>query len=177
MKAPAIEVAAAAKGALAEFDSDSNGSVAKEEACMGIKSQWERYDTNGDNVVSEDEFASRFDKWTSGDTGMMNLRVQLNYRNQPLTDALITMTPYEFLGENMLASEGETDAYGYAFMAVPKDKLPKSQQTNFGMQVGLYKVEITHPARKIPAKYNDETELSVDLSPNEANTGVRFNLK
>ena len=177
VKPPSIDVQAAADGAISEFDANSDGSVDKEEACMGIRSQWERYDGDGDGSITVEEFATRFEKWTGGDTGMMNLRAQLNYRGQPLTDANITMTPYEFLGDQVLASKGETDSYGYAFMAVPKENLPSTLQTNFGMQVGLFKVAITHPDAKIPAKYNDETELSVDLSPNEANTGVMFNLK
>ena len=108
---------------------------------------------------------------------MMNLRAKVTFKGAPLVGATIEMTPYDFLGENFLASEGETDSYGYAFMAVPKDQLPKTQQHNFGMQVGLYKVAITHPDRKIAPKYNDETTLSVDLSPNEANTGVEFKLR
>lgn len=177
VKPPRIDTAAAAEGAITEFDTDGNGSVSKDEACEGIRSLWARYDFDDDGSITAEEFATRFEKWTGGDTGMMNLRVQLTYRGQPMPDANITMTPYAFLGDQVLASEGITDPYGYAFMAVPKENLPATQQTNFGMQVGLFKVAITHPQVDIPAKYNDETELSVDLSPSEANTGVAFKLK
>ena len=177
VKPPAIDVDAAAQGALARFDADGNGSIEKTEACAGISSQWERYDEDDNGSLNSEELEARFSKWADGDTGMMNLRVQLSYRGQPLPDAEVTMTPYEFLGDQMLASEGTTDRYGYAFMAVPKANLPKTQQTNFGMQVGLYEVAITHPAIALPDKYNTATTLSVDLSPNEANTGVTFKLR
>lgn len=177
VKPPSIDVEAAADGAIAEFDADGDGAISKDEACTGMSSLWPRYDQDADGVATRDELKARFEKWTSGDTGMMNLRAEVKYRGQPLDGAVISMTPYEFLGENVLAAEGQTDTYGYAFMAIPKDRLPKSQQLNYGMQVGLYRVSITHPDRNLPARYNDETELSVDLSPSEANTGVRFLLK
>lgn len=177
VRPPSMDAVFAAEGAIAEFDVDKDGSVSKDEACLGISRTFARYDTDGDGQVTADEFQARFEQWTSDNTGMMNLRTQLTFRGEPLTGAMIQMSPYEFLGENFLASEGKTDSYGYAFMAVPKDKLPKSQQAVYGMQIGLYKVSITHPELKIPAKYNVETELSVDLSPDEANTGVNFKLK
>ena len=89
----------------------------------------------------------------------------------------MTLVPYEFLGPNVHPAEGTTDRFGFAFMAIPKDLLPKSQQATHAMQVGLYQVLITHPAVELLAKYNEQTELSVDLSSNESNTGIRFALK
>jgi len=177
VKPPAMDAASAAQGAMVAFDADGDGVLSKSEACMGMSNSFARYDMDGDGSATPEEVKSRFEKWSDGDTGMMNLRVQVSHRGQPLTEATIEMTPYEFLGENFLPSEGKTDSYGYAFMAIPKDQLPESQQLSHGMQVGLYRVSISHPERKIQAKYNDETELSVDLSPGEANTGVQFRLK
>ena len=175
VKPPSINVVAAADGALAQWDTDGDGGISKDEACMGIRDQWQRYDRDGNDSISPEELKQRFREWTDGDTGLMNLRVQLTYRRQPLTGANITMTPFAFLGPRVLESSGVTDAYGYAFMAIPKDQLPKSQQTNFGMQVGLYQVTIEHS--ELGDKYSAESTLSVDLSPNEANTGVVFHLK
>lgn len=177
VKPPSVDASAAADGAIAEFDSNGDGAISKDEACTGMSNVWERYDQDEDGQATVDELKTRFQRWTGGDTGMMNLRAEVKYRGQLLDGATIVMTPYEFLGENVLPSDGKTDSYGYAFMAISKDLLPKSQQGTHGMQVGLYKVSITHPDRKLPAKYNDQTELSVDLSPSEANTGVRFYLK
>ena len=176
VKPPQIDARAAAEGALAEFDADGDQTLRSTEACMGIQDQWERYDTDSDGQVSLDELQTRFAKWSSGDTGMMNLRAEVRYRGQPLRGARVEMIPYAFLGDDLQAAEGETDNYGYAFLAIPKANLPKSQQTNHGMQVGLYRVSISHPKQDLPARYHEDTVLSVDLSPNEANTGVRFDL-
>ena len=176
VKPPRIDVSAASVGAIEQFDADGDGQVSQSEACQGIQAQWSRYDVDEDGFINQSEFQQRFQRWTDGDTGLMNLRAQVTYRGQPLTDASISMTPYVFLGPNVLAAEGVTDAYGYAFMAIPKENLPKSQQTNFGMQVGLYQVSINHPALA-NAKAEANSTLSVDLSFNEANTGVTFHLK
>ena len=180
VKPPAIDAAAAAHGALAAFDANHDGAISKAEAqaaCSGIADNWDRYDQDGDGSVTQAELESRFQKWTSGDTGLMNLRAEVTFRGKPLPDATVQLTPYEFLGPNVLPAEGVTDRYGYAFLAIPKDRLPASQQATHGMQVGLYRASITHPEQQLPAKFNAETTLAVDLSPNEANTGVRFALK
>ena len=68
VKPPKIDTQAAAEDAIAEFDDDQNGSVEKGEACFGIRSQWARYDGNGDDSISQEEFAARFGEWTNGDT-------------------------------------------------------------------------------------------------------------
>lgn len=180
VKPPRIDTAAAAEGALAEFDIDQDGTISREEArthCVGMAESWDRYDTDGDDRIDKTELEQRFLAWSDGDTGLMNLRVQLELRGMPLTDADIRLTPFEFLGRNVLPATGTTDQYGYAFMAIPKDLLPDSQQATHGMQVGLYRVSITHPTVKLAQKYNQKTELSADLSAAEANTGIHFRLR
>ena len=179
VKPPRIDTVAAATGALSKFDADDNSEISPEEAkaCQAIADHWSRYDRDGDNVVSRQELEARFADWTDGDTGLMNVRAEVVYRGQPLVDATVKLTPYEFLGPHVLAADGTTDRYGFAFLAIPKEKLPASQQGVHGMQIGLYQASITHPEIQLPAKYNEQTELSVDLSAAESNTGIRFVLK
>jgi hypothetical protein len=180
VKPPRIDVEAAATGALEALDADRDGAISRDEAnvaCVGIANSWDRYDADGNGKVDQSELEARFKKWTDGDTGLMNLRVQVDFRGTPLTEAAIEMTPYAFLGPKVLPAKGETDQYGYAFVAIPKDLLPDSQQGTQAMQIGLYRVSITHPTVELAAKYNTETELSVDLSSSESNTGIRFRLK
>ena len=178
VKPPKIDASAAAEGALAAFDTNQDGAISREESkqCAGIADNWDRYDANGDESISRPELETRFAEWSDGDTGLMNVRVEVIYRGQPLTDAHVQLTPYEFLGPNVLAADGTTDRYGYSFLAIPKDNLPSSQQGVHGMQVGLYRASITHPSVNLPAKYNQQTELSVDLSSAESNLGIRFAL-
>ncbi|MFO0911642.1 MAG: EF-hand domain-containing protein [Pirellulales bacterium] len=178
VKPPQIDAAAAAEGAIRAFDKDGDGALSRDEsaACRGIQSAWGRYDRDRDGRVSREELTARFAEWGASDTGMMNLRVQVQYRKQPLPDAQVRLTPYEFLGDQFLAAEGVTDQYGYAFLSIPADRLPPSQQGIFGMQVGLYRATVEHPSIKPADKYAAQSPLSVDLSPAEANTGVSLEL-
>ena len=179
VKPPRIDVVSATNGMLAMFDTDQDGALDKSEAnaCQALTDQWDRYDVDSDGSATREEIQARFEKWTAGDTGMMNLRADVYWRGKPLADAIVKLTPYDFLGDNVLPAEGATDRYGSVFLTIPKDLLPASQQGTHGMQVGLYAVQVTHPNVKIPSKYNTSTELSVDLSPHEANTGIRLSLK
>lgn len=176
VKPPQIDAMAAAQGALAEFDQDGDGQLSKEEACQGMTQSWDRYDTDEDDLISQDELAARFTDWTDGDTGMMNMRANVTFKGKPLPDATVELTPYAFLGENLKPCGGKTDRYGGVFLSIPKDRLPESQQQTFGIQVGLYQVRISHDSAKLPAKYNDETELSVDVAPVDSNNGLTFKL-
>ncbi|MCA9269532.1 MAG: hypothetical protein KDA41_13720, partial [Planctomycetales bacterium] len=58
----------------------------------------------------------------------------------------------------------QTDAQGMAVMAIDQAKLPSHLKGIYGMQSGFYKVEITHPTTKIPAKYNTETVLGHEVA-------------
>jgi hypothetical protein len=178
VKPPQIDAAGAAEGVLRNWDTDHDGQLSRSEAraCRGINDNWTRYDPNNDGQASRQELESRFAAWSSGDTGLMNLRVQVTFRKQPLTEAQVHLVPCDFLGPHFLPAKGTTDRYGYAFMAIPDDQLPASQRGTHGMQVGLYRVMITHPAIQPPDKYSEQSALSVDLSPAEANSGVSFNL-
>ena len=70
VKPPGVD-SAAADGALAEFDSNQDGLLSKDEAtavCAGISDSWDRYDQDGDGSVSREELEARFNEWTSSDT-------------------------------------------------------------------------------------------------------------
>ena len=177
IKPPAIDASKAASAALEQFDTNLDGNIAKEEACAGMRKAWERYDRDSDGTVSFDEIERRFAEWGNSETGMMNLPTDVSFRGRPLANATIEMTPYEFLGDSFKPAKGKTDRYGTAFMEIPKEHLPKHLQMAFGVQTGLYRISITHPDVKIPAKYNVESELSIDLAPADSNARVRFDLK
>jgi hypothetical protein len=59
-------------------------------------------------------------------------------------------------------------------MSHADEDLPKSANGRpiAGVKGGTYKVQVTHPSRKIPAKYNTATELgeeiAYDINPNDA---------
>ena len=175
IKPPKIDVVAAANGAIAEFDTDGDGAISKSEACTGMRESWPRYDRDEDGVATAEEIQERFSEWGKG-SGMINLPIDVSFRGRPLPDAKIAMTPFEFLGDHFKPATGKTDPYGSAFMEIPREHLPKHLQMAYGVQTGLYRIEITHPNVDLRPKYNTETELSVDLK-SDSNVRVRFDLK
>ena len=50
-------------------------------------------------------------------------------------------------------------------MGVDTSNLPKDQRMLKGAHCGIYKIEVTHPTRDIPARYNAETVLGVEVVP------------
>jgi hypothetical protein len=55
--------------------------------------------------------------------------------------------------------------------------MPKGAPQIELMQPGLYRIEVTHPSRKIPAKYNTETTLGIEItSANPGPRGVHWSL-
>jgi hypothetical protein len=176
---PQFNAAEAAKQAVSRYDQDGDGVLTKPEAmaCPGIVGDWMTYDLDRDDKLTQAELQSRFQQWIDDDTGMMNMRAEVTWNGQHLEGATVKLIPLPFLGDNFHSASGTTDRYGYAFLSVDKRELPPGQQGIFGMQVGLYRVEITHPSVELPARYHSASELGVDLSPADANTGIVFHLK
>ena len=72
--------------------------------------------------------------------------------------------PEPFLGGAVEEATGVTDASGTAVLAIADEKLPSHLKGISGVRSGFYKVEITHPDKNIPAKYNTETTLGHEIA-------------
>ena len=83
------------------------------------------------------------------------------------------LVPESFLGDTLQPGEGTTNDRGMAkpvTVGAPAG-LP-------GVEFGIYRVRITHPEIDIPARYNLETELGLELSPLERDRDTtEFHLK
>src|SRR5690606_20956460 len=112
---------------------------------------------------------------------VINVRCEVTRGGKPLTGALVTFEPAEFLGNDIRAASGEVAATGLAMMSIPKEARPRADYPA-GVQLGLYKVKITMPGNEpvIPARYNTEPTLGQEVSyddPGVLNNRVRFELK
>ena len=169
-----LDPAVVAGNIMAEFDKDSDGEVSKSELKknkglmmltqgeQNLQQQF-RLDSDGSGGISEEEFTKRFAECFKDKRQGYNCTVML--RNVPLEDATVTLVPASFMGE-IPAASGETDYDGNCSVSTP-DGLA-------GAVPGIYTVEITHPEKKIPAKYNDKSTIIVALDPTNpyANEGV-----
>ena len=72
---------------------------------------------------------------------------------------------------------------GLARLTHADEDLPKTANGRpiAGVKGGTYQVQITHPTRKVPAKYNTATELgeeiAYDINPNDAPIGLSLTSK
>jgi hypothetical protein len=112
---------------------------------------------------------------------VINVRCEVTRGGKPLTGALVTFEPEEFLGDDIRAASGEVAATGLAMLSIPKESRPRADYPA-GVQLGLYKVKITLPGdeQRIPARYNTHTTLGQEVSyddPSILNNRVRFELK
>jgi hypothetical protein len=137
-----------------------------------------QFDTNGDGKISADEIAARITQWQESKLGLTTLMARVSLDGQPLEDATVTLVPEEFLGSEIQKAVGKTNKGGAAGMSIEHPQVPGMR----GVQPGLYRVEISkmvNGKETIPAKYNTETTLGVEVAPGSPVmiSGAAFDLK
>ena len=177
LEAPDLDPADAAQGAIALYDKDGDGKLSSEElqACPGILVSLELYDQDGDGFVSQEEIAQRLQKYVDGKVTLARVSARVSLNKKPLADATVRFIPESYLGEAIKPASGVTRKRGSATMAVAKEDLPEEMHGILGIHPGTYRVEITDPDGKVPAKYNTETTLGYETTP--GNPYATFDLK
>jgi len=94
----------------------------------------------------------------------------------PLSGATVKFIPEAFLGSEINPAEGVTNGAGIASMSIAAAELPKELRRTAALRVGIYRVEVTHPMKKLPAKYNTESELGFDFHAGDHVQPPTFNL-
>ena len=175
---PSIDPDSAAQLAIEAYDADGDGALSSDELkkCPGILAAVARYDTSGDGQVTPDEIAARIRQWTEEGTGLVAVVCTVQMDGEPLAGAEVRFVPEGFLGEAVKPAHGKTSGRGRAIMAMSPEDLPAGRERLQVMQMAVYRVEITHPDVEIPARYNTQTELGVDMSQGEAQGGVHLQL-
>ena len=171
-----IDASAASRQAIEMYDKDGDGTIAGTElnAVPGIKKNISHYDRDSDGRVSRDEIAARLNDWSKQQLALMGCSYIVTLDGQPLDEATVTLVPEPYLGPNVKAASGVTMPTGLARLTHADEDLPKSTNGRpiAGVKGGTYKVQVTHPTKKIPAKYNTATELgeeiAYDINPNDA---------
>src|SRR5262249_972552 len=93
----------------------------------------------------------------------------LRMDGHPLAGATISFEPESFLGDTIQAADGTTDFTGAAYPRIPKEKRPVADMPG-GMQLGFYRIRVsklTAGKETIPAKYNTDTTLGKQISPDD----------
>jgi hypothetical protein len=169
VKPPKIDPSAAATQAIELYDANQDAKLNQEELaqCPGVLVSIDRYDTNRDKMIDFEEFSGRLSQLLRHGTGATQLACNVSYEGRPLADALVRLEPEPYLGPEIQPAEGVTTADGQAQVGIPPDKAPRALQAVKLIQYGTFKVRITHPTIKLPAKYNTVTTLGYETIPGD----------
>lgn len=176
---PPVDPEAATDAAIAQMDKDGDGMLNEEELAGSppLLAALAEYDTTGDKKIDRDEMVFRLERMYES-VGLTNATCKIFFDKRPLVGATVWYVPEPYLGEETTERAGGiTNKEGVAHMTIPKEAIPEELQRLPMMQVGLYRIEVTHPNKEIPEKYNKATEIGFEVHP-DAHEGqdARFNL-
>ena len=174
VKPPKIDPNSAAAQAMELYDTDHDGKLSEKELakCPGVLATLAGYDINHDKSIDVEELQSHLANLLSGNVGATQLSCTIIFAGQPLPGAKVLFEPESYLGSEIQPAEGVTSNAGIAEIGMPPEKAPEALKRFKLIQYGTYKVRVTHPTAKIPAKYNSETTLGYETIPGQP--GISF---
>jgi hypothetical protein len=170
VKPPGVDADGAAAAAIELHDKDGDALLSEKElaACPGLLATLTVSDTSGDKQLSQEEISAKLNAAFGGRTGLTSVSCRATLDNRPLAGATIRLVPEAFLGSEVKSAEGVTDRSGTAVVGISEEELPEKLRNQKVVQPGIYRVEITHPSGRIPARYNTQTTLGYELDTSSA---------
>ena len=175
VRPPDVDPSSAAAEAVKQYDKDGDGAVAGKEleTAGSLASRLTLIDGNGDKKVTQDEIQAAITDLLGKGVGLTTFQCKVTVKGAPLAGAEVKFVPESFMQGAILPAKGTTDESGIAVIALDSSQLPEAQQhLSNVVQPGFYRVEITHPQTKLPAKYNSASTLGQVISPNSAELAV-----
>ncbi len=175
VKQPSINASSAGQLAMEQYDTNDDGKVAGDELekAPSLKAALPRLDTDGDKAVTADELAAHIGVWKGTGTGIMSFSFIITLDGAPLADASVTFVPDPCLGDDVKQATCTTNMFGKGAGTIAKQDLPDPTYPG-GMQLGIYTVRISKLVggkETIPAKYNAQTTLGQEVSPDVPEIG------
>jgi hypothetical protein len=166
IRPPNVDANDAAQKVIAELDHDGDGKLSRSEWAKSpsIAATASAYDKNGDGFLELDELVSGIEVWKKTGVGARSVPFKVILNGSPLAGATVRLVPAPFLSDAVKPASGQTSASGGGQFAMAREDLPKNAPNMPLVQPGLYQVEITHPSVKIPAKYNTQTTLGIEIT-------------
>jgi hypothetical protein len=165
IKSHMVDPVVASKAAMEQYDKDGDGLLDKTElkGCPALLRELRVYDQSKDEKLDAEEIGSQIAEMYARGFGLTSLNCNVNLDGSPLSGATVKFIPETFLGPEIKEASGVTNANGATSLGISPDELPKEIRRAKLMRVGIYRVEVTHPTKKIPARYNTETELGFEF--------------
>lgn len=181
VKPVSVNPTLAGQEAIRLYDKNSDGKLDATELTKvpGVLRYLGHYDADKDGAVSADEFSTRFKKWEQDQLGMRELVAIVTLDGKPLEGATVKFIPEPYLGPNVKPASGDTDDQGIAVIAMSDEDTPERFRATSvrGVTGGTFKVEVTHPAKKLPAKFNTETTLGEEVAVDTIRSSAVVELK
>lgn len=176
-----INAKAASANAISQYDKNGDGVLGDDEmtAVPGILKHKDKYDTDGDGMVSREEIANRISLWETQGIGILSLNVVVRLAGKPLPGASVRFVPEDYLGAGPKVATGECNQIGETKVSVANSELPEVLRAARlgGLYGGTYKIEITHPKVTIPEKYNTVTTLGEEVARDTVRERIVLNLQ
>lgn len=172
---PSFNASGAAAEAVKLCDANGNGAIEGAELlkCPSLQAALPRIDQDGNGQLTADEIRERIASYNSHGIGLTSLNCSVTFNGQPLAGAIVTLVPEEFLGSVISEATGTTDGMGFVSPRKAGSEYP-------AMQIGLYKIRVSTAAEgaseTIPANYNTETTLGIEVAPDSPETERVFRL-
>jgi hypothetical protein len=173
-----VDPVAASAAAIEQYDKNGDKLLDETElkACPALLRALRAYDQTKDKKLSADEIGEQIKSMYGQSSGLTAIDCTVLLDGSPLSGAIVKFIPETFLGPEIKPATGVTNANGNAAMGIAPEELPKELRRHNFLRVGIYRVEVTHPAKKIPAKYNTDTTLGFEFHQTNHVQSPVFNL-
>jgi hypothetical protein len=165
VKSIVVDPEESSAAAIEQYDKNGDSVLDETElkACPALLGSLRAYDESKDKKLSQAEIAEQIDYMYQRGAGLTAITSTVLLDGSPLPGATVKFIPEKFLGEEIKPAQGITNNAGDASIAISADDMPKELRRANLLRVGIYRVEITHPSKKIPEKYNTNTELGFEF--------------
>lgn len=166
IEAPDWDPPAQAAAILSQFDTNGDGTLDAQEmtATPGLASGAKLIDADKDGKLSAAELETQFAAYRDQRIGLRTPAFRLTYKNRGVPDAEVRFTPEPFLEGLIEPATAVTDQDGLFYPQSAGQDVP-------GVRLGYYRVQVTSPNAKIPAKYTGpESPLGTHVSMVDASS-------